>query len=349
MGNKQKKRPTLQQWNVPDWVDGSAYPDPNTTNLAQWKWEFLRRRKDYRDDWLAYAPHTYEQQKKEYRSAPFIEFRIGKRTIRRKKDKPFPPQHLDAVAYTPTAFEKYGMHGLFNPNNPQPKELWIFAQSPLIDWSAPGEGKMTDVFGLNMILSKTEVVLKFDLSKAPIDRMMGDLNRRFPLPNLEEGDSTEIRNLRKMLLYVLHTDRPKHIKNSENYIPRIIEVVQRPYEALVIFDLSIAFWSQWKEAKKWLMSLQIQKGYKFKTPNLHPEKWGRYLRVLDAKAAGLPNKEIIERIGKEIFSDCKGSNAYISLNRFFKSAERLQHNFPVLSSSLVIFKPTSISPLHQHP
>jgi hypothetical protein len=45
-----KQRDALKNiWNVPDWRDGAAYPDNLTDH--QWRWQFLRRRDDYRDDW----------------------------------------------------------------------------------------------------------------------------------------------------------------------------------------------------------------------------------------------------------------------------------------------------------
>ena len=40
-------------WGVPDWRDACAYCDQRTTR--EWGWEFLRRRKDYREAWLARA------------------------------------------------------------------------------------------------------------------------------------------------------------------------------------------------------------------------------------------------------------------------------------------------------
>jgi hypothetical protein len=51
-------------WGVPEWRDANAYPDPETTSIEQWHWEFLRRRQDYREDWLmhyqANAAHWHE-------------------------------------------------------------------------------------------------------------------------------------------------------------------------------------------------------------------------------------------------------------------------------------------------
>lgn len=37
---------------VPDWHDVNAYPEPDAPN-GQWRWEFLRRREDYREAWRA--------------------------------------------------------------------------------------------------------------------------------------------------------------------------------------------------------------------------------------------------------------------------------------------------------
>ena len=36
------------------WRSSAAYPDPRTTTLKQWAWEFLRRNSDYRADWDDY-------------------------------------------------------------------------------------------------------------------------------------------------------------------------------------------------------------------------------------------------------------------------------------------------------
>ena len=37
-----------EDWGVPDWRDGDAYPKSNELKLDEWRWEFLRRRSDYR-------------------------------------------------------------------------------------------------------------------------------------------------------------------------------------------------------------------------------------------------------------------------------------------------------------
>lgn len=42
-------------WQVPNWQDKAAYPKANELTDDQWLWEFLRRRIDYRKDWLDHS------------------------------------------------------------------------------------------------------------------------------------------------------------------------------------------------------------------------------------------------------------------------------------------------------
>jgi hypothetical protein len=48
------------EWNVPDWRDASAYPKPDALDETLWRWEFLRRREEYRRDWESCYRETYE-------------------------------------------------------------------------------------------------------------------------------------------------------------------------------------------------------------------------------------------------------------------------------------------------
>ena len=40
-----------RNWGTPDPRDGAAYPSPGSTSPAQWAWELLRRKADYRKAW----------------------------------------------------------------------------------------------------------------------------------------------------------------------------------------------------------------------------------------------------------------------------------------------------------
>ncbi len=50
---------TAPRWGVPDWRDEGAYPDSETT-MYEWRWQFLRRRPDYREFWLSRAKADFE-------------------------------------------------------------------------------------------------------------------------------------------------------------------------------------------------------------------------------------------------------------------------------------------------
>lgn len=50
---------TQARWGLPDWTDASAYPQEATDHV--WRWEFLRRRHDYRDAWDRWQDDVIEQ------------------------------------------------------------------------------------------------------------------------------------------------------------------------------------------------------------------------------------------------------------------------------------------------
>lgn len=49
----------MNEWGIPDWRNASAYGDTTQWGSRRWKWEFLRRRKDIRDDFDDKAPQVY--------------------------------------------------------------------------------------------------------------------------------------------------------------------------------------------------------------------------------------------------------------------------------------------------
>lgn len=48
------------RWGIPDWTEAKAYPNPEDTTDLVWRWEFLRRRPDYRDAWEGRANTVLE-------------------------------------------------------------------------------------------------------------------------------------------------------------------------------------------------------------------------------------------------------------------------------------------------
>lgn len=52
---KERSKGAIRKWNLPDWRDETLYPIPrpekDDSDLSLWRWEFLRRDVEYREDW----------------------------------------------------------------------------------------------------------------------------------------------------------------------------------------------------------------------------------------------------------------------------------------------------------
>ena len=45
---------TPQDPGIPDWKDKDAYPAPDELSMNEWRWEFLRRNAQYREDFARF-------------------------------------------------------------------------------------------------------------------------------------------------------------------------------------------------------------------------------------------------------------------------------------------------------
>lgn len=99
-------------WGVPDWHNDSYYPNDLTTD--QWRWEFLRRNKDYREDWLLHFFSSYQYNLKAYKNVPIDE---GIESWE---------QHFSSTAEMPCSRDKYGINYLLDPSQPS-SEINLFA------------------------------------------------------------------------------------------------------------------------------------------------------------------------------------------------------------------------------
>jgi hypothetical protein len=59
----------MSEWGLPDWQDGSGYEVTGRT-INAWRWEFLRRRPDLREEFLAKAARRFEQQLELSKASP---------------------------------------------------------------------------------------------------------------------------------------------------------------------------------------------------------------------------------------------------------------------------------------
>lgn len=51
------------QWGLPDWRDETAYALPGNAHIFYWKWQFTRRREDYRVAWVEAWEHKHPELK----------------------------------------------------------------------------------------------------------------------------------------------------------------------------------------------------------------------------------------------------------------------------------------------
>ncbi len=145
----------LKTLSLPNWMDEAAYPTPESLNDTFWRWEFLRRRSDYREDWEKYYSQTYAYDVA-CSNDPNYPTRFRKRV--------FPPDHPGFKARMPNSLEKYHLSGLPNPAIAKPWVLSFdsnygriyFGQGP--DWLAGGEE-------VSLCLSEWQVAAVFDLKK----------------------------------------------------------------------------------------------------------------------------------------------------------------------------------------
>ncbi len=153
---------------VSNWEDAATYPQPNSLNDTFWRWEFLRRRDDYRQDWEKYYLATYEYD---------VACANDPNYPTRYRKKIYAPDHPAFKARMPNSLEKYHLSGLPNPAIARPLMLSFDANYGRIyfgqgaDWMGTGEE-------VSLCLSEWRVAAMFDLKKPlqpQIDKVTTDL------------------------------------------------------------------------------------------------------------------------------------------------------------------------------
>jgi hypothetical protein len=104
----------LTGWGIPDWTSATAYGDTTRWSENKWRWEFTRRREDYRADFDRNLPETLAELAERSRAEP------GQQFLR--PDQP----GFVAQGYVDLT-HKYGLGGLPNPRiSDQPFYVLIF-------------------------------------------------------------------------------------------------------------------------------------------------------------------------------------------------------------------------------
>ncbi|MEO7861453.1 MAG: hypothetical protein ABIU05_13635 [Nitrospirales bacterium] len=210
------------QWNVPDWRDASLYPVPqpesDNSDLPQWRWEFLRRDKEYRQDWLRIRAIDPE----------------GKLALLADS-----PRHLDWEVpvlvkeqhQNPFYFQKkYKLKRLFNPAHRKPAQLAFY---PL------PSNSITMVFDLDKPIStqvaRAEQVLeKYQKAfRGVISRANYPDKKKWPL-FLRAIDAQDQRvPLSKIGYKLLSMDKERHdLNQAKAYAASFLEIGRRFWKKL---------------------------------------------------------------------------------------------------------------------
>ena len=147
-------------WGVPDWRDSETYPKGDELSANEWRWEFLRRREDYREDWLLHAESSYRNRE------------IARQVHEKGHEYPvIPPDSLGFGAHMPGCEDKYGVCFLLNPASPKFR-LGLFPQTygSVIGDVARGV--------LPSLEAKGRVAIMFDLNK-PLGPQIEQAKRTF--------------------------------------------------------------------------------------------------------------------------------------------------------------------------
>lgn len=324
-------------WGIPNWRDPSAYPDPETTSIAQWKWEFLRRRLDYRLDWMTHFLSSWEEYKKKHPDE------FPQTNEESEKGQPYRPEtaaYLDRLfshVEMPGSIEKYGLEWLPNPNvacseylpfTTLPEEITLYGiDEEIRNWH-----------GLHYTLFPGEVLIRFDLNLQPVERLFAHFTKRVPKGNDEdkvcEGiDRDDVSFMDLMLHGKDYSEISKLLKSKLDRGPRILLDPSKRGVVHVIFDKrQQSFGKQWDAAKGKLAALQKTLVGDLSQRRLHPDVCQNYLRILDARTLDPETEKPLatyEEIGRVVLRIKKDPNkARARAKQDHDQAQRLMAHFP---------------------
>ncbi|MBZ5500468.1 MAG: hypothetical protein LAP85_29090 [Acidobacteriia bacterium] len=114
---KPSKEQARKQWGIPDWREAGAYSFPETVDEiwreSIFRWEFLRRRRDYRKDWLAHLPQTVKvYQNLTLADSLKVAARLGSVNFH---NFICTPDHPEYRVHMLRSVERYGLACLINP------------------------------------------------------------------------------------------------------------------------------------------------------------------------------------------------------------------------------------------
>lgn len=201
-----------ERWR-PDWRNPAAYPE--RLPRRQWRWEFLRRCKDYQADFEKFHPEYFRNQVEEYRGVPLPEGDSWE-------------SHFCSLAEVPGSQDKYGVNFLFDPAEPKPPLGPFFAMEYPYGVTFAGEERHEEMEAQNIKL------MAFDL-KRPLAPQIKKADRYLGLIQSElVGSPREQRNHRTKWARYLRVLDGKAADAKANHIARVLKL--RPTDRAAGFD-----------------------------------------------------------------------------------------------------------------
>ena len=183
-------------WGVPDWSQGKSYPAPDELPDDLWRWEFLRRNPEYRDDWEIYAWETY---------ATLTGFPYDQ-----SPDAVLTPNNEEFVADIPHSERRYGLKMCPNPRNPRPNVgNLVFENCNVV--LKEGEGPRWLEGGWRQDVSVPEgfVLVQFDLAT--------------PWSKQEAAAKYQFESLQRARGYTPKSERPKRTRMNWPIYLRLLD------------------------------------------------------------------------------------------------------------------------------
>jgi transcriptional regulator len=359
--------PTHNPWNIPDWRKDTNYSNPQEMSRELWRWEFLRRRKEYRTDWEKYAclqskggadddrkgsdsqssDITSQEQALDWHPSRLAaKYRVLELVHPGDPNPSIYPKALRDDEEEPIDIER----GLVP--FPQPEGMGSMVQVPLTVGSCSIQGAMDvtelvdeydatnwvleDHWGIHYVLFPQEVVLRLDLRFTAVEQLCRRVMEKFPQRNYpSSGESSTYTVPTGQTVPELGWKQGLHeLPNGKGPItaPRLILDPQIPGIVHVIFDLLQPKGEQWKNAKHWLAKIQLEHVGPLPKQREDPYAWLKYLRILDAWDFN-PDPENLnvtyQTIGEIILGIKRDSNkARARAKQDHMQAERLLAHFP---------------------
>ena len=114
--NTVQAQPATDRWKVPNWRDENMYPKVGQVTLDQWRWEFLRRDAEYRNQWESQRENRH----------PFHLALEGDPEDFGFDIPYYPENHEDRWEDIWRILRKYGLARLLDPSVPNPKDLRFY-------------------------------------------------------------------------------------------------------------------------------------------------------------------------------------------------------------------------------